>query len=143
MPAFLFAGAEMKWHSAYLMLSPKPINAGTDHNGDGKTIGLRAELVGQLKTMRFELVADAQTLSREEPASLINNRKVESRCDAVVLGLTYLFPALSFAGDSLFRPCPVFTPRSSNRACRFAAPGSLGNITISPTKSCASALLAG
>jgi hypothetical protein len=68
---------------------------------------------------------------------------VESRCDAVVLGLTYLFPALSFAGDSLFRPCPVFTPRSSNRACRFAAPGSLGNITISPTKSCASALLAG
>jgi hypothetical protein len=68
---------------------------------------------------------------------------VESRCDAVVLGLTYLFPALSFAGDSLFRPCPVFTPRSSNRACRFAAPGSLGSITISPTKSCASALLAG
>jgi hypothetical protein len=30
--------------------------------------------------------------------------KVESRCDAVVIGLAYLFPALSVAGASLAAP---------------------------------------
>jgi len=33
------------------------------------------------------------------------------------LGLAYLCPALSSAGASLSRPCPVSTSRSSNRTC--------------------------
>jgi len=33
------------------------------------------------------------------------------------VGLAYLFPALSVAGASLARPCPVSTSRSSNRTC--------------------------
>ena len=48
---------------------------------------------------------------------------VESRCGAVVLGSAYLLPALSVAGASLASPCSVSTSRSSNRACRFPAPG--------------------
>jgi transposase len=40
------------------------------------------------------------------------------------LGQTHLLPALSFAGASLARPCPVSTSRSSNRTCRFPASGS-------------------
>ena len=39
------------------------------------------------------------------------------------LGLAYLLPALSLAGASLASPCSVSTPRSSNRAGRFPAPG--------------------
>ena len=40
------------------------------------------------------------------------------------LGLSCLFPALSSAGASLSRPCPVSTSRSSNRAWGFPAHGS-------------------
>ena len=67
---------------------------------------------------------------------------VESRCDAVVVGSAYLFPALSFAGASLASPCSVSTPRSSNRACSFPAPGFRTRLylmccfTRSPTNDC-------
>jgi hypothetical protein len=40
------------------------------------------------------------------------------------LGQAQLLPALSSAGASLARPCPVSTSRSSNRTCRFPASGS-------------------
>jgi hypothetical protein len=40
------------------------------------------------------------------------------------LGLAYLFPALSSAGASLASPCPVSTPRSSNRTGPIKASGS-------------------
>jgi len=40
------------------------------------------------------------------------------------LGLACLYPALSFAGASLSKPCPVSTSRSSNRTCTFRASGS-------------------
>ena len=40
------------------------------------------------------------------------------------LGSAYLFPALSSAGASLASPCPVSTPRSSNRTGPFKASGS-------------------
>jgi transposase len=41
-----------------------------------------------------------------------------------VVGLAYLFPALSSAGASLAGPCSVSTSRSSNRTCGFPASGS-------------------
>lgn len=40
------------------------------------------------------------------------------------LDLAYLFPALSFTGVSLSRPCSVSTSRSSNRTCAINASGS-------------------
>ena len=40
------------------------------------------------------------------------------------LGLAYLLPALSVAGASIASPCPVSTPRSSNRTGPFKASGS-------------------
>jgi hypothetical protein len=40
------------------------------------------------------------------------------------LGLAYLLPALSAAGASIASPCPVSTPRSSNRTGAFNASGS-------------------
>ncbi len=40
------------------------------------------------------------------------------------VGLAYPFPALSYAGASLAKPCPVSTPRSSNRTCAINASGS-------------------
>jgi len=40
------------------------------------------------------------------------------------LGQAQLLPALSSAGASLARTCPVSTSRSSNRTCRFPASGS-------------------
>jgi hypothetical protein len=39
-------------------------------------------------------------------------------------GQAQRLPALSAAGASLARPCPVSTSRSSNRTCRFPASGS-------------------
>ena len=40
------------------------------------------------------------------------------------LGLAYLYPALSFAGASLSKPCPVSTSRSSNWTGAFNASSS-------------------
>ena len=48
---------------------------------------------------------------------------VESRCGAVAQVAAYPVPALSSAGVSLATPCPVSTPRSSNRTCGFPASG--------------------
>jgi len=58
------------------------------------------------------------------------------------LGSAYRFPALSFAGASLAPPCSVSTPRSSNRAGGFPAPGFRTRLyliccfTRSPTNDC-------
>ena len=40
------------------------------------------------------------------------------------VGSAYLFPTLSVVGASIAEPCPVSTPRPSNRACGFPAHGS-------------------
>jgi len=58
------------------------------------------------------------------------------------LGSAYRFPALSCAGASLAPPCSVSTPRSSNRAGGFPAPGFRTRLyficcfTRSPTNDC-------
>jgi len=59
------------------------------------------------------------------------------------LGWACLFPALSFAGASLSKPCSVSTSRSSTGQAQLTHPAPGGNITVSPTKSCASAPQAG
>src|SRR4051812_39465523 len=48
--------------------------------------------------------------------------RVEERRGGV--GSAYLFPALSVAGASIASPCPVSSPRSSNRTGPFKASGS-------------------
>ena len=45
------------------------------------------------------------------------------------LGLAYLLPALSSAGASIASPCPVSTPRSSNRTGAINASGSRTRLT--------------
>ena len=59
-----------------------------------------------------------------EPSVELCHPLVESRCGAVVLGLAYLLPVLSFAGASLSEPCPVSTSRSSNWTGAFNASSS-------------------
>ena len=49
---------------------------------------------------------------------------VKSRCGAVAVGPTYLFPPLSSGGALVVRPSLVSTSRSSNRTCRSPASGS-------------------
>ena len=68
--------------------------------------------------------ANGNVASRGTSVVIVDRANVvESRCGAVVLGLAYLFPALSVAGASLASPCSVSTSRSSNRAGGFPAPG--------------------
>ena len=52
------------------------------------------------------------------------SRWVESRCGAVAVGRTYLFPPLSSDGALVVRPLLVSTSRSSNRTCGATASGS-------------------
>ena len=50
------------------------------------------------------------------------------------VGSAYLFPALSSADASIAEPCPVSTPRSSNRTCRLPASGSRTRSYLRPRK---------
>jgi hypothetical protein len=92
---------------------------------------------GVTRAVRGMSQYDASPAERRQYSS-----RVESRCGAVVLGWAYLCPALSVAGASLALPCSVSTPRSSNRAGGFPAPGFRTRLyyiycfTRSPTNDC-------
>src|SRR3954452_12372570 len=59
---------------------------------------------------------------QESLGALLGTGRVEEWRGGV--GSAYLFPALSVAGASIASPCPVSTPRSSNRTGGFPASGS-------------------
>ena len=85
--------------------------AGTEKAGQATGMLLGAGIV-YLLVLRFQAAQKAvqplnwrsPSLRVRHPGREVKKLGVESRCDAVVLGLAYLLPALSVAGASLASP---------------------------------------